>query len=591
MKMVVAVPVQDFEKSEGYLPRMNLPDGELGGEAVVKVEDGYATCMVINLNSNLVDIDIGPQAVEEFEFTHPSSDGDESDDPSMENSNRITNPEKRIKILLQKIPLGHLNEEDKEQVQALIQNNHDVFHLPGDKLGCSKNFTCRIETTTNEPVRIKQYRFPPEHREEIARQVENLEKQGIIRKSNSPCNSPLWTVPKKSNDPSIKKYRMVIDFRQLNKITRGDAYPLPLIIDILDQLGDANFFSVFDLAMGFHQVLIHPADAPQTAFSTPDGHWEYCCMSFGLECAPSIFQRMMDSMLSGLKGTELFIYIDDLVIYGKNLAEHGVRVQRLFNRLREAGLTLQPEKCKFLCPEVDYLGHVITKEGIPPDPKKISSLKNASRPRNHTEARKFMGLANYYRRFIQNFAERAKPITDLTRKTKPFIWTEEAQAAFDDIKNALCEDSFLKYPDFNKPFILAVSASDSGISGILSQAATMGDDDPDGDGEKIVSCISRVFHDTETRYTDVEKQCLAVIYAIQQFRPYLQKHFTLITSSPCVTWLRDSATVTERQAKWRSKLSRYKFNVVVRHKITEQYAEGLSYNPEGRPEPSGNPTL
>ncbi|CAG5075362.1 Similar to pol: Retrovirus-related Pol polyprotein from transposon 17.6 (Drosophila melanogaster) [Cotesia congregata] len=183
----------------------------------------------------------------------------------------------------------------------------------------------------------------------------------------------------------------------------------------------------------------------------------------------------------------------------------------------------------------------------------------------------------------------SKPITDLTRKTKPFIWTEEVQAAFDDIKNALCEDSFLKYQNFNKPFILAVSASDSEISRILSQATTVEDDDPDGDGEKIVSCVSRVFHDTETRYIDVEKQCLAVVYAIQQFRPYLQKHFTLITSSPCVTWLRDSATVTERQAKWRSQLNRYKFNVVVRHKITEQYAERLSYNPEGRSEPLGNP--
>lgn len=188
MRMAIPIPIKNPEKSEVYLPKMDLPKGVLGGKAVVSVEDNYATCMIINLNSKEVNINIEPQTLKEFDHDQHSSEGDDPDEFSRQDAKKLTDSGEKIKILLQKVPLDHLNKEEAKQIRDLMKKNHDVFYLPGDKLGCSKKFTCRIETTTDKLIRIEQYRFPPEHQEEIARQIEILEKQGIIRKSNSPYN-------------------------------------------------------------------------------------------------------------------------------------------------------------------------------------------------------------------------------------------------------------------------------------------------------------------------------------------------------------------------------------------------------------------
>ncbi|XP_025161882.1 uncharacterized protein LOC112590215 [Harpegnathos saltator] len=250
--------------------------------------------------------------------------------------------------LLNLLRLDHLNEPEVKNVKELLNEFSDLFHLPDEQLQCTSATKHRITTTDNTPINTKQYRYPPIHKEEIDKQIQDLLKNKVIKPSNSPYNSPLWIVPKKADTQGNKRWRMVIDYRALNEKTVGDAYPLPNITEILDQLGSAKYFSIFDLASGFHQIAMHEDDAPKTAFSTPHGHYQFNRMPFGLKNAPATFQRLMDQVLTGLQGTELFVYLDDIVIYASSLEEHSAKFAKLAQRLRVANLHLQPDKCEFL---------------------------------------------------------------------------------------------------------------------------------------------------------------------------------------------------------------------------------------------------
>ena len=209
---------------------------------------------------------------------------------------------------------------------------------------------------------------------------------------------------------------MVLDFRKLNEKTIGDSYPLPNIIDILDQLGSAQYFSVFDLASGFHEIKMSPEDSHKTAFSAPCGHYEFDHMPCGLKNAPATFQRLMDLVLTGLQGPELFVYLDDIVLYANSLEEHEEKFNKLMERLSEANLKLQPDKCEFLRPEVAYLGHIIDKEGVRPDPQKLEAVKYFPISKNPKNIKQFLGVAGYYRRFIEGFSKIATPLNQLLKR-------------------------------------------------------------------------------------------------------------------------------------------------------------------------------
>lgn len=275
------------------------------------------------------------------------------------------------------------------------------------------------------------------HKEEINKQVKELLDNDIIEPSMSPYNSPVWIVPKKPDSLGNKRWRMVIDYRALNEKTIGDGYSLPNITDILDQLGEAKYFTTLDLASGFHQIAMDNNDAHKTAFSTPHGHYQYKRMPFGLKKAPAIFQRLMDCILAGLQGNELFVYLDDIVIYARTLEEHAKKFSRLIQRIKEANLKLQPDKCKFLKTEVAYLGHIISQDGVKPDPTKIEAVHNFPIPRNQKNIKQFLGLAGYYHKFIPNFSKIAKPLTDLLKKNKSFDWTNLQTKAFDHLKRII----------------------------------------------------------------------------------------------------------------------------------------------------------
>ena len=262
---------------------------------------------------------------------------------------------------------------------------------------------------------------------------------------------------------------MVVDFREINKKTIGDSYPLPNIADILDQLGDSVYFSTFDLASGFHQIPLKENDRPKTGFSTINGHWQFKKMPMGLKNAPATFQRLMDRILLGLQNVEMLVYLDDIIIYARSLADHLRKVILLFDRLRAAKLVLQPDKVDFLRREVQFLGHVVSERGCEPNPDKVVAVKNFPRPRTVTHVRSFTALAGYYRRFIKDFSKIAKPLYDLTKKNTKFVWGEKQEEAFETLKQKLCEALILQFPDFNKKFTLTTDASDYAVGAVLSQ--------------------------------------------------------------------------------------------------------------------------
>lgn len=446
--------------------------------------------------------------------------------------------------------MQHLDPQTREHLWKIIGYYHRNFTLTDDSVPCTNLVSHEIILKSGKIINVKSYRPPECHRAEVERQTQEMLEKGIIRPSNSPFNSPLWVVPKKADASGKKKWRLVIDFRKLNEDTDQDAYPLPVIDDILSQLGNAKFFSAFDLSSGFHQIPMADESKKYTGFSTERGHWEFNRMPFGLKNAPATFQRLMDRSFQGLVGKACFVYLDDIVIFGNTLEEHNRNLVSVMERVEELGLKLQPDKCEYLRPELEYLGHLITKNGVKPNPAKIEAIENFKPPTNVTQVQSFLGLTGYYRKFIKNFSHIAKPLTNLTQKDTIFDWTTECQCSFELLKELLCKAPVLKYPDFTKTFTLTTDASNVGIGAVLSQ-----------DGHP--NCfISRTLNKAEQNYNTAEKELLAIVWATKRLRQYLLgRKFLIQTDHKALQWLNNVKDPSSRLLRWRLRLEEFEYEI------------------------------
>jgi Reverse transcriptase (RNA-dependent DNA polymerase). len=512
---------------EGYIPLIPTGPGVYLGEALGSVKNNATQIYCINTNTRDVEISIPPIELEEFNLVKPQPRTGKKANNESTTQSSTTN---RLRDLNNLLCLDNLNSEEKNALFRIIDKFSYQFYLQGDKLGITNVTKHVINTVDDVPINKRNYRYPLIHKEVINSETKRMVEDALISPSNSPYNSPVWVVPKKPDSKGNKKWRMVIDYRALNDKTVKDAYPLPNISEIMDLLGGAKYFSVLDLASGFHQIEVEPRDRHKTAFSTSFGHYEFNRMPFGLANAPSCFQRLMDRCLSGMQGVELFVYMDDIVIFAKSLKEHNEKLEKLLGRLKTAGLVLQPDKCRFLCKEIGYLGHLISEEGIKPDPRKIAAVSQFPQPKGRKNVKQFLGLAGYYRRFIPDFAYIAKPLNALLKKNVTFVWTDEIEEAFRKLKEVLCSEPLLHYPDFSKPFVVTTDASEFAVGAVLSQG-TIGNDPP-------IAYASRALVSAELNYTTTEKELLAIIYAIKQFRPYIfGQKFTLVTDHRPLVWL------------------------------------------------------
>ena len=384
-------------------------------------------------------------------------------------------------------------------------------------LGHTSKLCHSIDTGSAPPIHQHVRRIPPAQRTLVKDLLDDMLHKDIIQPSQSPWASPIVLARKK--DGSV---RFCVDYRKVNEVTRKDAYPLPRINDTLETLSDSKIFSTLDLASGYWQVVLTENDRQKTAFCTTEGLYEFKVMPFGLCNAPATFQRLMDIVLTGLQWTSCLVYLDDIIVLGRTFTEHLSNLGSVFSRIRDAGLKIKPEQCSFLKEKVKYLSHIVSKEGIAADPEKTATVKTWPTPTSTKEVQQFLGLANYYRRFIKDFAQIAKPLHKLTERTSSFLWTTECQKSFEILRHLLSSPPILSYPDFIKPFILDTDASNDGIGGVLSQL--------DKDGREHVVAYGRLLTKPERNYCVTRKELLAVVTFVTHFRTYLLGHtFTLRT--------------------------------------------------------------
>lgn len=464
--------------------------------------------------------------------------------------------------------LAHLVPDERMKMQEMLFSFEDLLYGSGGKLGCTTRVRHTIPTGGATPIYRRPYPVPHHLKEEMREQIRNLLDEGVIRPSSSPWSAPVVLVPKKDRGQGVK-YRFCTDFRALNAETKADVYPLPKIADTLESLGNSKWFTTIDLASGYHQIPVAEEDREKTAFSTPEGHYEYNRMPFGLSGAPATFQRAMDQILTGLKGAECFVYLDDVIIFSDTFEEHLQRLNRVLGRFREVHLKINLAKCEFAMPEVEYLGHVVSGAGVSPDPKTVKAVKEYPTPRTVKEVRAFLGLAGWYRRFMPHFAEVARPLHDLTGKYARFEWTDCHQQAFQALKALLTSDAVLAYPDFALPFVLATDASDRALGAVLSQVQ--------GGVERPICFASRSLIPAEKNYTATEKELLAVVWATKQFRCYLYgRRFKVETDHAALRWMLSLRDPSARLTRWALRLAEFEYEVIHRPGKLHRHADALS---------------
>lgn len=551
---------------EGLVEKLNICDNVLIPNTLVTNNNSKARVPILNLNSK--EVIINRPSLQIIGFLPEQSIY--LNLPMNTNRNQFEKGKnQRNKILEENLRLNHLNEEEKTSILKICRKYSNLFYLPGDSLNSTPTMKHEIPTSTNNPISSKIYRLPKIHEKEANSQIQKMLDQNIIRPSKSPWNSPIWIVPKKKDASGQQKWRLVCDFRKLNEITIGDSYPLPNIENILDQLGNAFYFSTLDLASGFYQVELEEKDKFKTAIATPSGLYEFNRMPMGLKNSPSRLARLMNIVLSGLQGTKCFCYIDDIVVYGSSLEDHNSKLEEVFHQLQIHNLQLQPDKCEFLCREITYLGHHVSEAGVKPDPNKIEVIKNIQVPKNSKQLKSFLGLIGYYRKFIENFSAIAKPLHNLLKKNQKFEWTEECQRSFKKFLEILTSEPILKFPNFSETFILTTDASNDAIGAVLSQGP-IGKDLP-------ISYYSKTLTKCEKNYSTTEKELLAIVESCKHYRPYLYgQKFIICTDHKPLVWLKNCKEPSSRLLRWRLKLMDYDYEILYKKGKLNQNADALS---------------
>ena len=393
-----------------------------------------------------------------------------------------------------------------------------------------------IEGATPPISRV--YKMSYTELDELKRQLTELIDAGHIEPSKSPFGAPVLFVNKK--DGSV---RMCIDYRALNKFTKKNSYSLPRIDELLDRLRGATIFSKIDLKSGYHQIRIAEGDVEKTAFRIRYGHYQFMVLPFGLTNAPATFMHLMNSIFAEYLDKFVSIFLDDILIYSKNMEEHKQHLKIVFEILRNNQLYASKKKCEFAKTDIEFLGHRVSSEGIHVDPSKTKTIENWPILQNVHEVRSFLGLCSYYRRFVHDFAKIASPLTDLLKKDKAFEWTQECQQAFDTLKHKLTTTPILLVPNPDLPWTIATDASDQAIGAILLQ--------DHGKGLQPIAYESRKLQPAELNYPVYEKETLAVIHALKIWRCYVQgKEVKILTDHESIKYLQTQKQLSRRQARW-----------------------------------------
>ncbi|EKD02338.1 polyprotein [Trichosporon asahii var. asahii CBS 8904] len=407
-----------------------------------------------------------------------------------------------------------LTTEQRQQVEHLLKIKMKAFASARNPMGKTDLVEFDIDTGDAKPVHMPPYRASPARRKIIKEQIEMLREAKIIQPSNSEWSAPVIVVEQHG------KHRMCIDLRALNRVTIGDSYPVPRVLDILESLEGAQWFSSFDLNKGYFQIPNTKRARRRLAFRTQDGLWEPLRMPFGAKGAPATFQRLMDLLLAEGRWLWAMAYIDDIIVYSKSFDEHLKHVSWTLQRMIDGGLTLGANKSHMFMKTVELLGHKVSNIGIMMGDKAVEAIKSQKRPTTVKELSRFLGLVSHWRRFVKNFARVSAPLRDVKRaaanlKQTDLDWTPEAEAAFTHLIDALTSDVLLAHPDYSKPFIIECDASQDGFGAVLSQRDENGYVRP-------IAFISRQTIAGEKNMSATDLECSGVMWALDKLRPYVE---------------------------------------------------------------------
>jgi len=476
--------------------------------------------------------------------------------------------ESDLKRVLEKA-VGSVTEHERAVLEQLLREYCTVFATDTLRVSTTNAAEHHIELSDSTPIVVKYRRLPEAYRELIEKHIEAMIRNGQIERSNSKWAAPMVIVRKK--DGTI---RVCIDYRELNKVTVKDVSLIPNIDELLEHLEGATIFSSLDLASGYYQVPMALDSRDKTAFSTPNGLYEFKVMPFGLTGAPATFQSMMNRILGDYVNKFVLTYLDDVCIYSSTFEEHQKHIRLVFDRLRKANLQIRLSKCTFAQRELVYLGHVISGNGIKTNPEKVTAVSNFATPTTVTNIQEFLGMASYYRRFIENFSLIAEPMQRLLHKGTPFVWTEEQQHAFDTMKQRLVEAPILVYPRLDRPFIVKTDASNVGIGAVLSQL------DDEGH-ERVIAYASRRLSSSELNRPTIEKECAAIVWSMKKWKAWLLgSQFKIYSDHKPLQWLLKSHHDNPKLQRWASTISEFG-NVEITYKKGELNldADALSRNP------------
>ena len=427
----------------------------------------------------------------------------------------------------------------RQKFEELCDEYGEAFSKNNKDIGRTKLVKMDIDTGDSTPVSSRPYTLPLKHYEWVQREIESLERAGVITKSMSKWASPIVVVPRKSAPREPPKRRLCVDFRKVNELqqevitagkTKGQIsiHLLPKIDEMYAKLKGAKVFSTIDLRSGYHHIALGKSSRGKTAFVTPFGKYEFLMVPFGLAQAPAYFQLLMNKVLKGLKFA--MTYLDDIIIFSQDESQHLEHLEIVFSHLREAGLKMKRSKCDFFKSEIHYLGHLISPEEISPLPNKLDSIKHMPVPNSTKEIKQFLGLTGYYRKFVPRFADISRPLTTLTKKDAKFKWTSACQKSFELLKEALCGEPVLKYADTSKLYTLYTDASKYGWAGVLTQPHIMTIDGKSTTTDHPVAFVSGLFRGSQLNWAALTKEAFAIYMSIKKLSFYLTDAQILLRS-------------------------------------------------------------
>lgn len=437
----------------------------------------------------------------------------------------------RKELIFQNLKLAHANEQEKAAVKKLVDEFQMQFYIEGDKLAKANVISHKIHLKPGTGIiNVRQFRLPETTKIKISNATQKLYDDHIIRKSDSPFNFPTFMVPKKDEHGNLLDDRQVFDYRRLNAATIPQNFPIPLIQELVDSFTQAKYISKLDIERAFNQIPMEEEHKPYTAFTVGYNKFEFNGMPFGLANAPATMQKNITMILSDLLTKGVSVYMDDIAIHTKTFEEHVELLNEIFTRLKRHGIQLKIKKCEFFTKQIGYLGFLISPGKVAPNPIKTKVISNYPIPRTRKQLQSFLGMCNYFRQFIKDYAKITRPLTKLTSSNVNYELNPEAITAFEVMKRVMAEQVTLSIVDFSKEFSLSTDASNIAIGAVLTQKQDK--------GERPIYFFSRTLNEHEVNYPTHEKELLAIVAAIEEFETYLKgRKFVVKTDSQCLVYL------------------------------------------------------